>query len=319
MEESFSLFENTYALLALFFTLVSFVLAIVFSKGKAKKEAVAVYGLLAGVLGLFVGRLVYCAVQFEFMFYDEIGNYAGLAPFFQWGNGRLNMGGILLGLLLAAPLAARITKEKCSTLLDAAAFPGLFLYAALRFIEPLSGQGYGEWVENEALWFQPLCITNEWGDWMLSVCFIEGLLTLILAIVLFLFRSRAKCPGTLARYALFLFCAVQVLPHCLRCDDVLFVFIFARVNHIVWACILFFTHLFTLIKGKKRGLASKTIWLESLLMLLGEVVCIATIFALDKTNLPDLLVYFVMAVTLGLMAFLACRRIHKEDMVCSAE
>ena len=317
--EGISLFENTYALLAVIFALVSFVLAIVFSKGRAKKSAAAVYGLLAAVMGLFVGRIVYCAVQFEFMFYDEIGSFAGFAPFFDLQNGSINMGGILLGMLLAAPIAAKITGEKTANLLDSAVFPALLLYSAMRFIEPLSGQGFGEWVENEALWFQPLCITNEWGDWMLSVCFIEGLLTFILAIVLFIFRSRTKCPGTLTRYALFLFCASQVLPQCLRCDSVLFVFIFARVNHIILALALFFVHLTTLLKGKKQGLPGKTVTLEALAMAFGEVLCIGTIFALDKTNLPDILVYIVMVLTLVCMCILACRRIHKEDKPCIAE
>ena len=97
--EGISLFENTYALLAVIFALVSFVLAIVFSKGRAKKSAAAVYALLAAVMGLFVGRIVYCAVQFEFMFYDEIGSFAGFAPFFDLQNGSINMGGILLGII----------------------------------------------------------------------------------------------------------------------------------------------------------------------------------------------------------------------------
>lgn len=317
--EGISLFENTYALLAILFALVSFVLAIVFSKGRAKKSAVAVYGLLAALLGLLIGRLVYCAVQFEFMFYDEIGDFAGLSPFFDLHNGSINMGGILLGVLLAAPLAAKITGEKTAHLTDSAVFPGLLLYSVLRLVEPLSGQGFGEWVENEALWFQPLCITNEWGDWMLSVCFIEGMLTLILAAVLFIFRGRARYPGTLTRYALFLFGAVQVLPQCLRCDNVLFVFIFARVNHIILALTLFFVHLTTLLKGKKHGLPGKTVALETLAMALGEILCIGTIFALDKTNLPDLLVYIVMVLTLAAMSVLACRRIHKEDKPCIAE
>ena len=318
MEGNF-LSENRYALLAVLFALVSFVLAIVFSKGRAKRTSMAVYCLLAGVLGIFMGRFIYCAVRFEFMFYDEIGYFAGFGPFFDLQNGSLNMGGILLGMLLAAPLAGKITGEKTASLLDSAVFPALIFYSAMRFIEPLSGQGFGEWVENEALWFQPLCITNEWGDWMLSVCFIEGLLTLILTIVLFILRKKARQPGTLTRYALFLFCTVQVLPQCLRCDDVLFVFIFARVNHIILAVTLFFVHLSTLLKGRKQSLPPKTLWLETGLMLLGEIVCIGTIFALDKTNLPDLLVYIVMVLTLVSMSFLACRRIHKEDQSCIAE
>ena len=48
-------------------------------------------------------------------------------------------------------------------------------------------------------------------------------------------------------------------------------------------------------------------------MLFGIVLCIGTIFALDKTNIPDIYVYLVMVVSLCLMVFLTCRRIRKED------
>lgn len=314
MEETVSFFQNPYGWCILLFSLMAAGLTMLSGRKKnVPLSATGLYAILAGVLGLFLGRLVYCAVRFEFMFYDEIGNFAGLSAFFDVQNGSVNVGGILLGFLLAAPITKGITGQRAASLLDAAALPGLFLYSALRFAEPLSGQGYGEWMENEALWFSPLCIQNDWGEWMLSVCFIEGVLTLILLIVLLCLVKKMKAPGTLTLYTLCLFSALQVLPECLRCDDVLFVLIFARVTHIALACTLFFTQFAALLRGKKRGLATKTLALESGLMLIGIVLCIGTIFALDKTNIPDIYVYLVMIVSLCLMVFLTCRRIRKED------
>ncbi len=308
------MFESTYALLTILFTFVSIVLAIVFSKGKVRPVSLAVYSLCAIVLGLMIGRTIYCAIQSEYIFYDEMGDWLGLSPFFDFSVGSASMGGILLGALLAAPLASRITGARAYDILDVVSLPMLLLYSAMRFIEPLSGQGYGKMMKNPALCFVPLCIETDWGDWMLSVCFIEGILSFALLIVLFFQRKKIRKSGNLAKYTLFLFGALQVLPECLRCDDVLYVFIFARITHIALAVMLFFTHFSSLVQSKKRGLATKSLALEAGLMLLGIIMCIGCIFALDKTNLPDLLVYAAMVLTLVLMSLLACLRIKKEDM-----
>jgi hypothetical protein len=48
---------------------------------------------------------------------------------------------------------------------------------------------------------------------------------------------------------------------------------------------------------------------------LGVIVCIGAEFALDKTNLPDVLVYTVMAAALIGIAVLICLRIKKEDAI----
>lgn len=320
MEETVSLFQSPYALLTLLFSLLAAAAALLLGKKHGMSaRATGLYCLLAAMLSLLIGRLLYCAVQFEFMFYDELGEFAGLSPFFDAGNGSVNVGGVLLGLLLAAPLTGLITKEKPARLLDTAALPGLFLYSALRFIEPLSGQGYGEMIENESLCFFPLAMSNDWGEWVLAVCHIEGVLTLILLVVLFCLRNTCRRPGTLAMYTLILFSTLQVLPECLRCDDVLFVLIFARVTHIVLAVVMFGTLAAALFRGKRRGLVKYQVFLEAGLMLLGEILCIGTIFALDKTNLPDLMVYLVMTADLVFMALLTCRRIHKEDQPCIEE
>ena len=49
-----------------------------------RKGRAAVYGLFCVLLGLLLGRTVYCAVRFDRMFFDEMGDFAGLSPFFDY-------------------------------------------------------------------------------------------------------------------------------------------------------------------------------------------------------------------------------------------
>ena len=83
-------------------------LIFVAGRKEMKKSSSAVYCLLCLLLGLFLGRAVYCAVRFDRVFYDAMGDFAGLSPFFDFRVGSVNIGGVLLGCILAAPLAAKI-------------------------------------------------------------------------------------------------------------------------------------------------------------------------------------------------------------------
>jgi prolipoprotein diacylglyceryltransferase len=62
-----------------------------------KKSTAALYALCAAPLALFLARLIYCAVRYEWIFLDEMGEFGGLWHFFEIGNGGLNIVGALLG------------------------------------------------------------------------------------------------------------------------------------------------------------------------------------------------------------------------------
>lgn len=280
--------------------------------GLGRREA-ALYFLLAALLALALGRGIYCAVRWEWLFLDEMGNFAGIAPFFDAANGGVSVVGVLAGCLLAAPLTSAMTGKKAADYLDCAALPGILLFAVIRLAEPLAGQGYGDLLLSPAFCFFPLALLNDMGDYSLSVCFIEAVLALLLWAALLIARKRARKSGSLALYALTLLCACQVMPESLRRDDVLFLFIFARVTQIGYAVLLCGALAFALFRGARRGLGWKQIVLEGGMMLAGVALCIGAEFALDKTNLPDILVYAVMIAALLAMAFLTCRRIYKED------
>lgn len=266
----------------------------------------ALFAVLAAVLGLFLGRLIYCSVRFNRMFYDEMGDWRGLLPFFLPGEGSVNVIGSVLGCLLAALCAGKIAKAKPAELLDCAAVPGLMLFAALRFIEPLSGQGYGPLVESPLLCWTPLSIDSGWDSWSLSVCFIEGLL--LLAVALTVWKLPCKKSGARALYALALTAGSQIIPETFRQDNVLLIFIFASVTQIGYAVLLF-----SALAVSLRGMGRKAAMCEIPLYLAGVALLIGAEFALDKTEWSPLLLYLGMLLVLGGMTAMTLHRIRQHD------
>ena len=311
----FGLEITVYALLGIVFYL-AFSSLVVFTAGKKiTRSAAALYCLLSGVSGLLLGRLIFCLVRMNTLFYDEMGEYLGLAPFFDPSLGSVNVAGVMLGLVLSALLCRLLTGKNAAFFLDHATLPALSLFALMRFIEPLSGQGYGIPLEDSIFAFFPMANYNDWNEaWMLNVSFIEGVLAILVILALILLKKKIRKPGTLSLFAVTLFAATQIIPESLRCDDVLYIFIFARVTHIALAATLFIALLLPLLQGKKAGLGKKAFFGELGLMLLGIILCIGAIFALDKTNLPKLLVYAMLFLTLVGLTILNFRRIHKEDI-----
>ena len=177
----------------------------------------------------------------------------------------------------------------------------------------MNGMGFGDLVTYEPLCRFPFAIENGMGDYSLSVCFFEAALAFVIGLVLLIAYHKCRKSGTLAGIGLTLLCVTQIMPESLRLDDVLFLFIFARVSQLGYAVILFGTLIAFLIRGGRRGLSGKTIFLEILLLLIGIGVCVGAEFALDKTNLSHMLVYGVMIAALIAMGVLVLRRIVKED------
>ena len=230
------------------------------------------------------------------VFQDEMGEFAGIWPFFDPNVGSANVMGFVAGVLLAAPVSAVLTKKKAAAYLDMAVVPALVLYILARVIEPLSGQGYGDMMGYE------VCVS-----WL------EAALTAIVLTAVPFLRKKSHRSGTLAQYALTLWCLVQILPESLRTDDALFVIIFARVTHLGLAVTLGVTLLRLLVKNGKQ-IGAKAIVLDVIGLAAGLGVAIGTIFALDKTNWPKLLVYALMIAALVELGYVICRRIHKEDV-----
>lgn len=308
----FGLSVSLYALLAALLCLCA-AAALVFSfRHRSFPAGRAVLFAFLGILfGLLLGRGVYCAVRSDMML-DPFGRSLGLAPLFDLSIGSLSIVGVLAGVLLASLPASLRSGVSASRLLDAAVIPGFLLFAAMRFIEPLCGQGYGPMTDVPFFNRVPFGIQNGWGGWSVSVCFFEGVL--ILAVTLFLIRSRWKRSGSLVLCALVLLAACQIMPESLRRDGALRIFIFARVTQIGYAVLLFTCAVISWRRAAVRGIAGKTLAAEIAAVLFGILLLIGCEFALDKTDWSHYLVYGIMILILILLSALILRRIRTEDL-----
>ena len=285
-----------------------------FGKRKMRSGTMLVYLLTALPLAFFFGRLIYAAVRYDWLFFDSMGSFSGFLPFFDPSKGGINATGILLGCLLASPITALMTRQPARKILDGIVPYGVLLFALMRFAEPITGQGYGGWIEKPLLPFYPFGILNDWGEWQLPVCAMEGLLALLVSGALFSLRGKTKKAGTLTLYALVLLSASQIIPQSLRQDGALMIFIFAKVNQIGYMVFLCGSLLYAGATALRHGAAKKAIMTEWALMIVGVLLAIGCEYALDKINLPDLLVYAVMALDIAGMGAMAMRRIHREDI-----
>ena len=259
-------------------------------------RAALTHAALTAVLGLFLARAIYAAVCWYDIFLDAMGNFQGVGAFFDPTIGSMNVIGFLAGLLIAAPIAARLTRVNTASLLDASVVPALTMYILARAIEPLTGQGYGDLMEMEV-----------------CVCWLEAALTVLLLAVCILFlHKKCRRPGTYFQYALVLWCLTQILPESLRCDEALFVLVFARVTHLGLAVTLGVTLLRLLVAGRSQ-LTAKAVVLDIIGLAAGLGLAIGSIFALDKTNWPKPLVYLLMIVAIVELGLVICRRIRLED------
>lgn len=313
-----------YFIFAILFTLTGvMIMLLTAKKHQVSPFSVGIFALLAVVLGLFFARLIYCTNPEKSIavFYDVWGNYLGLSPFFRPEASGFHIGGFLMGIVLSALLTKVITKTNVFTTLDLAALPCLFVYSAMRFAEPLSGQGKGlsdimEHVENGfAPLFTKLVIFNEETkamdiSWKLSVHVVEALLALML---LFLLCKRTFAPGTRSLYAFVLFFTSQLLPESFRQDGHLCVSIFVRVTYIAYLVGLMLVHLVVMYRAWRQHTPVKILVLETLLMAAGICAFVWTEYALDKTNLSDAVLYPLMALALCFIATLSCQRIYKEN------
>lgn len=278
-----------------------------------KRHTVTVYLLSSIPLAFFCGRLIYSAIRYDWIYLDSMGNFMGILPFFNPAIGGVNAIGVITGCLLAGFVTAGFTKQSAGRILDSAVPFGVLLFALARLIEPITGQGFGDLLEKPLLPFYPFGIMNDWGEWMLPVCAMEGMLALLVFAALILLRRKTVKPGMLALYGMALLSASQIIPQSLRQDDVLTIFIFAKVNQIGYMVLLCGSMICAGALALRHHTPKQAVLPEWTAMVIGVLLTIGCEYALDKTNLPDLLVYAIMITVIACMCALTVRRIHKED------
>ena len=145
-------------------------------------------------------------------------------------EGGYTLYGALFGGLVGAIIGTKLAGLRLTDVLDALA-PGAC--AALFFCrlgEYFTGQGFGEMVNDEGLWFLPVafCTYQDEGyqEWNYAVWAWEAIVALILLVVL-LVRARKARPGQQSMFFVTVLGTTQILLEQFRRDD------FVRLNPFV--------------------------------------------------------------------------------------
>ncbi len=196
-------------------------------------NTVLLTGVLAIPMGLLFARLLYCLVSLG-QFLETYG--LPIAMLYFWDGG-LSMMGALLGISLAALLAAKIKKIRFGELMDVLAVPAGLFIAIARLGEAYTVLGRGKLID--AQWMQDSAFfsTREaWGNYYAVFRYEAVVAVLAVCVMLCLFfgkktRKAAK-PGDLALVFGTLFGSAQVIMESLR-DDGHMLWGFVRASQIV--------------------------------------------------------------------------------------
>ena len=298
-----------FALLAGLFCLAAMaVVTVRLSRRTWKAGPAALFCLAAGVLGLVFGRVLFFVIRSEYLL-DPMGRFVGLGPLFDFTLGGITVTGVIPGVFLGGWIVCKAFRKDAAEAFDAAAVPGLLLFAAICFIEPLSGQGYGPMLSSPAFCWSPLGIQNGWGDWLLSVCFVEGVLLLIAAGITA--GLRLPRPGSRTLCAMVLLSCTMIIPESLREDDVLRIFTFARVTQIGYCALMVVSAALIWYRGVRSGMGKGVLFWGALA--LAVALLVAGEFALDKTDWPNGWIYLVMALILAGTAVMLLDRLIRSQ------
>jgi Prolipoprotein diacylglyceryltransferase len=265
-----SAYGLTIALAALFSGLLA---TVCFKKAGLKKGNAATFALIAIPLALFGARLFFCLMRLDYVLND-----AGPTFFFRLREGGFVLYGALAGGALAAWLAAKLTGQKATALMDAAAPAAALMIGMARLAEGFAGQGYSyEMAEGSVFAFIPLgTFRAMYEQWYWSVYLLEGLWAL--GICIFLCLRKGKKPGEQALLLLLYYAAAQVLFESIRADEVLR-WGFVRCNQLASALVIGLV-LFLFQKQGKVSLKKALVQWGVTLVLLG--ICMAMEFAREQ-------------------------------------
>ena len=299
----FQLFSVTaYSLWVAAAVLVGWVLTLVRSRKQCSLDA-ALSLLLAVTLGAWLGaRLVYCLTCWDYIMVDLEGWAFLLRP---WEGGYTLWGGVWGGLL-AAWLVAR-KNGRLGEDLDLLVPGSAAALMLLRLGEMHTAQGMGHYIQTEAFQFFPFAVPNVFSDpaydffeYQIPVFFWEAVAALAL-LIWALAGAKKRCPGEGAQGFLILLSVSQIFLESLR-EYEFIRFGFVRFNQLGAAAVLLAILLWRLRGAKKKG---------RLRSLIGYGVCVGIVvaieFALDKSQIPNPLLYAVMALTLIAWAVLTFR------------
>jgi prolipoprotein diacylglyceryltransferase len=231
----------------------------------------------------------------------------GWQHIFMFWDGGFTLFGVLPGCLLAAFCCARRMRVRTADILDAAA-PGAALALGIaRFAEVFTLQGVGRPVELPALQWFPVAVQNSYGEWVTPVFFWEGVAALGIAwLAARALRSPRRAPLDAACVFLLGLGITQVLLESLRTDDILRLGLVKVSQLAAMACVLAVAVRWA-IPAVRVGKSIRAVCAYGAGLLAGVGLCTYIEYALDKTAIPNTVLYLAMGLTLAIMAALVGR------------
>ena len=255
-------------------------------------------------LSLLCSRLMYCLCS--------IGKYTAngaVQGILYAQNGGWMMGGVFIGAALSCLICASSAekgagrREYFFLLLNALAVPLLTFIVFERFGEYFTGYGRGLKLKpNESsLCFFPIFTALQKNGrvfrYELSVWFLEGLYALICLTVFII--KRKKISSAFVR-ALILYCAGQIMFESLLTCDCPKWGAFVKVNMVLSGAVLLGLTVIFALRRKSLPGSIKTLRIALCLLLLA--VCGGCEWALDKTEIPNPVIYGIMVLCCSLCA-----------------
>lgn len=253
------------------------------------------------VFCIIFSKLVYALCFLDFSYVDEYWfeiTFLGLSP------SEFSVIGGAAGACLAVVLAAKAVHASPAPLLDAFAPCGAVFLAFVRFSEMYQGRlGAGPLLEGTSILSRfPLAIQNDYGEWFLSVFLMEAAAALAVAVVFWSVPLRHA--GLRAELTAVYLALPQIFFESLR--SICMRWGFVRCEQVFCGVIL----LVLVVSNGARTKGGMKRFLPALGIICAIGVIVFVEFALDKFNIPHLVSYGLMILSLVAMALFEHRSIY---------
>lgn len=259
--------------------------------GEGKQTAIKALPLSV-ILGFICSKLFYVMLLMGRTLLN-----IGFSSFLRMRPEEFSFFGAGVGVLLGVIAAAWLTGENVPATLDRFAPAGAILAALARFAEiSLDTLGVGDYcgMGDEPLNFFPFAVVaGEWGEYYRAVFMLEAVLALGIAILYLITNRNCELPLMRTIHVLFFLCLTQIFCESRRALSMKWGFV--RVEQVLCAaCVA----AIILILSQRSG--------KRVLPICGAFACIVGMvgveFALDKTEIPHLILYGVMIALLIVLA-----------------
>lgn len=273
-------------------------------KAGLKPMAAAAALPVSALLCFLLAKVLYVLLQTNY-----IWRRWGFASFLRMQLTEFSFFGGMAGVLLGVMIAGALLKLKLRRNLDAFA-PAMALIAALwKFSEYFLGDfGSGSYVENEAHYFFPLAVKNQYEEWYYAVFMLAGLCALIVFVVSLLRTKRhGDVPGMLFGRTAFYLALPLVLCESLRAECMRWGFVKCEQ---VLCGVTIGAAILALCVGTRVPHSRRYLPIAGVLVIVAGLVGVE--FMLDKLSYPEYVGYSIMLILLILLALLEVATVRRR-------